>query len=132
MLNPLPISDDMWNQIPPEVQALILAMQQRIADLEAENREFRARIEDLESRLKLNSTNSSKPPSSDPIGFKRRPPAPAGKRKRGGQPGHRKAVRPLVPPEQVDQTIDCVPDACRRRGEELEGGRSRSSGTPSG
>ncbi len=121
MLNPLPISDDLWNQVPPEVQALILAMQQRIADLEAENREFRARIEHLESRLKLNSTNSSKPPSSDPIGFKRRPPAPASKRKRGGQPGHRKSVRPLVPPEQVDETIDCVPEACRRCGEELEG-----------
>ena len=27
-----------------------------------------ARVKDLEYRLKLNSTNSSKPPSSDPIG----------------------------------------------------------------
>jgi transposase len=43
--------------------------EERIAQLEA-------RVNDLENRLKLNSTNSSKPPSSDPIGMKRKPPAP--------------------------------------------------------
>ena len=56
-----------------------------------------ARVNDLENRLKLNSTNSSKPPSSDPIGMKRKPPAPPSGKKRGGQPGHRKAYRDLGP-----------------------------------
>ena len=41
---------------------------------------------------KLNSTNSSKPPSSDPIGLKRKPPAPPSRRRRGGQPGHRQGA----------------------------------------
>ncbi len=118
MLNPAPIRDEVWDKVPPEARVVI---QQFIALLEAQVRDLQARNEDLESRLKLNFTNSSKPPSSDPLGFKRGPPALAGKRKRGGQPGHRKAVRPLVPPEQVDQTIDCVPDACRKCGEELDG-----------
>ena len=97
--NPLPIPDELWDKVPPDAQAAIaavfLAMQQRISDLEA-------RVLDLEARLKLNSTNSSKPPSTDPIGMKRKPPAPPSKRKRGGQPGHRKAHRPLVPPDRVN------------------------------
>ena len=75
-----------------------------------------ARVNDLEARLKLNSTNSSKPPSSDPIGLKRKPPAPPSGKKRGGQAGHRKAHRPLVPPEKVRETFDCKPTSCRRCG----------------
>ena len=89
-------------------------MQQRIAELEA-------RVRDLEARLKLNSTNSSKPPSSDPVGLKRQPPAPPSKPKRGGQPGHRNAHRVLVPPAQVAETIPCKPTACRRCGHDLVG-----------
>lgn len=118
MTNPLPVPDELWNIIPPDSQAVVaavfLAMQQRISELEA-------KVRDLEARLKLNSTNSSKPPSSDPIGMKRKPPAPPSKRKRGGQPGHRKACRPLVPPERVDETFDCKPPSCRRCGHTLVG-----------
>lgn len=118
MTNPLPIPVELWEKVPSDAQAAIaavfLAMQQRIAELEA-------RVRDLEARLKLNSTNSSKPPSSDPVGMKRKPPAPASKRKRGGQPGHRKAHRVLVPPEQVAETIHCKPPSCRRCGHNLTG-----------
>ena len=98
MTNALPIPDELWNKIPADaraaVAAVFLAMQQRITELEA-------RVRDLEARLRLNSTNSSKPPSSDPVGMKRKPPAPPSKRKRGGQPGHRKAHRALVPPGPI-------------------------------
>ena len=65
-----------------------------------------SRINDLEARLKLNSTNSHKPPSTDFIGAKRRPPAPPAGKRRGGQPKHRRAKRLLVPPEKVRETID--------------------------
>jgi transposase len=113
-----PIPEPLWNTASPELQAAILALvavyEQRIAQLEA-------RVNDLENRLKLNSTNSSKPPSSDPIGLKRKPPVPSTGRKRGGQPGHRKAHRALVPPEKIRETIHCKPTACRRCGEELSG-----------
>src|SRR3954468_11148484 len=118
MLNPLPIPDELWAKVPPDAQAAIaavfLAMRQRVDELET-------RVGDLEARLKLNSTNSSKPPSSDPIGLKRRPPAPPSGKKRGGQPGHRKARRLLVPPEKVSETFECKPTACRRCGHELSG-----------
>lgn len=118
MLNPLPISDELWAKVPPDTQAAIaaafLAMEKRIIELET-------RVRDLEARLKLNSTNSSKPPSSDPIGMKRKPPAQSSGKKRGGQPGHRKAHRALVPPEKVRETVQCKPTACRRCGHELVG-----------
>src|ERR1700689_3073511 len=118
MIVPLPIPDELWAQGPPDAQAAIaaafLTMRQRVDELET-------RVRDLEARLKLNSTNSSKPPSSDPIGSKRRPPTTPSGKKRGGQPGRRKAPRSLVPPEKVRQTIDCKPPACRRCGQELVG-----------
>src|ERR1700722_7243416 len=113
-----PLPEPLWKAASPELQAginaLVQSYEERIAGLEN-------RLKDLENRLKLNSTNSSKPPSSDPIGMKRKPPTlPSGK-KRGGQPGHRKAQRVLVPPEKVHETFDCKPDACRRCGHELAG-----------
>src|SRR3954471_10297326 len=122
MIDPLPIPDELWARVPPDAQAALatafLAMRQRVEELET-------RVHDLEARLKLNSTNSSKPPSSDPIGMKRRPPAPPSGKKRGGQPGHRKARRSLVPPEKVREIFDCKPAACRRRGRELSGNAPR-------
>jgi len=68
--------------------------------LTEENRKLRERITHLEK----NSSNSSKPPSSDIINPK--PPAKNGrKRKRGGQLGHKKHTRQPFAPEQIDETI---------------------------
>jgi len=68
--------------------------------LHAKNQKLRERI----VRLEKNSSNSSKPPSSDIIN-----PNPADKkkkkRKRGGQLGHKKHSREPFPPEQIDKTI---------------------------
>src|SRR5689334_25389481 len=118
-MNPAPpLPDPLWNSAAPELQAAILALvqihQQQLATLEA-------RVNDLEARLKLNSTNSSKPPSSDPIGLKRKPPAPPSRKKRGGQPGRRRSHRSLVPPEMVRTMVHCRPRACRRCGRRLSG-----------
>ena len=113
-----PLPQPLWNAASPELQAGIIALvqsyEERITGLEN-------RLSDLENRLKLNSMNSSKPPSSDPIGMKRKPPTPPSGKKRGGQPGHRKAQRLLVPPETVRETFDRKPDACRRCGHGLSG-----------
>jgi len=106
-----PISAPLWNTVPPDAQAALMdvfdSLRCRIAELDR-------RVADLEARLQLNSTNSSKPPSSDPIGLKRKPPAPPTGRKSGGQPGHPKAQRPLVPPEKIRSSTDCRPNSCRR------------------
>ena len=104
----LPLSADVVERTPPEVIRLLQQLLQRIDTLEAENRELKA-------RLGLNSSNSSKPPSTDPPSHKRKPPEPKSGRKRGGQPGHRRHERPLVRPEQVDEVIDCRPPRCADR-----------------
>jgi len=113
-----PLSETLWKAASPELQAAVLALVQSYEDRLAllENR-----LGDLENRLKLNSTNSSKPPSSDPIGMERRPPAPPSGKRRGGQPGHRKARRALVPPEKVRERFACKPTSCRRCGHGLSG-----------
>src|SRR5947209_12486060 len=110
-----PISRDLWDQIPPAAQAALVAALQhyleRIAALEA-------RVRDLEQRLGQNSTNSSRPPSSDGPQVKRRPPKPPSGRPRGGQDGHPRHQRPLLPPTD---TRPCKPPACRRCGRALHG-----------
>ena len=98
-LSALPLPPEIWAATPCAAQALILALQQRVRELEA--------------RLGQNSSNSSRPPSSDPphVPPKRRP-GHSG-RKRGGQPGHRGAHRALLPVEQVDEIVPVVPEHCR-------------------
>jgi transposase len=113
-----PIPAPLWNTVPPEAQVAILAL---VDSLTGRITELEQRIGDLEARLKLNSTNSSKPPSSDPIGFKRKPPTPPSGRKRGGQPGHPRAQRRLVQAEKVSLITECKPTDCRRCGHTLTG-----------
>ena len=92
----------------------------RIADLEAKLAwalerisVLEAKVEQLTAQLAQNSTNSSKPPSSDPPGVERKVKAPSG-RKPGGQPGHTRNMRDLVPADQVDEMKELVPPSCRR------------------
>jgi transposase len=83
------------------------------AALRAENIVLQKRIRELETRLGQNSSNSSRPPSSDPPQAPRQRPAQPSGRKRGGQPGHRGAFRQLLPVEQVDEIVAVVPECCR-------------------
>ena len=114
MDRPTIIPETPWNSATPELQALILG-------LVAQNASLQQRIADLEARLNLNSTNSSRPPSSDPPSVKRAPPRKPTGKKRGGQPGHRRHQRALVPSEQVQAVVDHLPESCRKCGGALEG-----------
>jgi transposase len=97
------------------------AYQRRIAELEAENAVLRARVvrlEELVAKLSRNSSNSSKPPSSDIV----KPPKEKAskssrsrtKRKIGGQPGHTRHEREPFTPDELDDVreyrVDCCPD----------------------
>ncbi|MBV9774577.1 MAG: IS66 family transposase [Gemmatimonadetes bacterium] len=88
----------------PAVRAALLALE--------------ARVRELEARLGLDSTNSSKPPSTDPPGVLRRGKKPTG-RKRGGQPGHPGAYRALLPSERVDAVVEHRPLSCDHCGHSL-------------
>jgi len=77
----------------------------RIAVLEAQVRELLA-------QLQRNSSNSSTPPSANPLGA----PKPVVKtptgRKPGGQPGHKGHHRLRLPPERVTTIVPYVPTVC--------------------
>jgi transposase len=79
---------------------------------------FEARIAALEARLNQNSSNSSRPPSTDGPRHKRGVPKPPSQRRRGGQKGHPKAERTILQPDEV---IDHKPSQCHHCGTALVG-----------
>src|SRR5262252_3609964 len=97
-------------------------LQQKYAAVIAENRALKERVAgqkerigELERRLGLNSTNSSKPPSSD--GLKKPPRLPRvrslrerSSKKSGGQKGHRGET--LRPVENPDVIVNHYPETC--------------------
>jgi len=111
-----PIPAALWEQIPPAAQAAVLAL---VQSYEQRLTALQRRLEDLEQQLGQNSTNSSRPPSSDPPTVKRAPPeAPSGRRS-GGQPRHALHQRPRLEPTQPPITLK--PTACRQCGQALTG-----------
>jgi transposase len=77
----------------------------RIAELER-------RITTLEARLGTNSSNSSVPPSANPLGAPKPVVKKKSKRKPGGQPGHPPRLKQLLPPERVNRVEVLVPRQC--------------------
>ena len=71
--------------------------------------ELRARIIVLEAKLNKNSTNSSKPPSTDPPWKKPKTQTGTAHNKKGAQPGHQGIARKLIPVEEVNEIIVCEP-----------------------
>jgi transposase len=102
-----------WALDPAPLLEQLAALRRENAALRAENAVLQERVRELEARLGQNSTNSSRPPSSDPPQAPARPKTPPSGRKRGGQPGHRGASRGLLPVEQVDEVVVVVPEQCR-------------------
>jgi transposase len=89
----------------------------RIAELEAEVRELRKLVAELQERLKKNSSNSSRPPSSDrPESAPPRRKAKGSGGKPGGQRGHEGHQRQRLP---ADETRNHYPEACSQCGCEL-------------
>ena len=79
------------------------------------------RVQELEALLKRHSGNSSRPPSTDGPSAPTRPKKEPSGRKRGGQPGHDKHERELLPPERVRSVSECFPNECRGCGDALDG-----------
>lgn len=110
-----------------ERDAIIAALREEVAALTAQVATLRsgeaalsaqvashvARVEALEERLRANSSNSSKPPSTDsPFRDEPRQSKEPSGRKPGGQPGHPGKARTLLPPERVTETRRVTPTRC--------------------
>ena len=110
-----PVTAEQIAALPPDLRALLQAVidhyEKRVAVLEAEI-----------AALKKSPRNSSLPPSTEHPHAK---PVPrrskSGNRKRGGQPGHPKHERTLIPAEQCLAVVTVKPENCRRCGERLAG-----------
>jgi transposase len=77
-------------------------------------------VAELKRRLGQNSSNSSRPPSSDPPQAPKRPARERSGRKPGGQPGHGGHHRAMV--ADPDQTIEHPPGRCDGCGGDLSDG----------
>jgi transposase len=84
-------------------------LRQQLAALQ----ELVTQLQEQLAASRKNSSTSSKPPSSDLVAPPK-PPPPDGqaKRSRGGQPGHPRCQRPLVPPELLEATLDYRLESC--------------------
>jgi transposase len=102
-----------------ELEAALAERDGRIAKLEGELLKLAKQVASLQEQLSANSSNSSKPPSSD-RGKNPHRNAKKGQRsgkKRGGQKGHRGHHRELVPEDEVDAIHDVYPEVCECCGE---------------
>jgi len=92
-----------------QLEAQLTEALARIAALEEENRKLR-------TRLDRDSSNSSKPPSSDPpwakAGERRKKTRKRTGRKAGGQPGHKGQTRQMRPADEADEVHHRHPDEC--------------------
>jgi transposase len=100
--------------IPGLEQLTLPECREVIGHLAAQVNELQALVAVLQERLKLDSKNSSKPPSSDgPGSGGNRAQRRASERARGAQKGHKGSFRALLDEGEVDQIIDCPPpEAC--------------------
>lgn len=90
----------------------IADLQRQLAERDTIIEQLRAELAVLREALAKSSRNSSKPPSSDSPGAKARPKKSPSGRKPGGQPGHKRHERVLVPPEKVHEIVPCIPKQC--------------------
>ena len=111
---PPPITPEQLATLSPALRMIVRGLiehdETRIAPLEAELAE-----------AKKTPRNSSLPPSAEHPHAKPSARRPASKKTRGGQPGHAKHQRALIPVTQCDELITLRPDACRCCGGPLQG-----------
>ena len=107
-----------------ELRRKVAEGEKQIAEREQQIADAEKQIADLERQLALrkrNSTNSSKPPSSDGLAGEQRPRGRKhkSKRKPGGQPGHPGHHRVLIPTAEVNDIEVLLPKQCGRCGRSL-------------
>jgi transposase len=118
-----PSREELQQQVERQ-QREIENLRDQLAERDKQVADAEKQIADLERQLagrKKNSTNSSKPPSSDGLAGEQRPRGRKhkSKRKAGAQPGHPGHHRRLVPTTEVSATEVLLPKQCRHCGKSL-------------
>lgn len=111
---PPTVSSEDLASLPPSVLAFLQWQAEQM-------RLLTERIAELEAQLGKDPTNSSKPPSTLHPHAKPTARKSKSRRKRGGQPGHDKHTRLVIPTDQCQDVIPCWPHECRRCGQPLTG-----------
>jgi len=104
-----PFSQLDWLTTPQPVRDYIVYLEKTIFQMQQQLQQLEKRTEKLEVRTKMNSQNSSKPPSSDSPFNKKKKKIKKSKRKRGGQKGHKGHQQQMLEPNKVENIMpqDC-------------------------
>jgi transposase len=95
-----------------ERDARIAELERQLAVLQRRVVELEALVQELTARLGTKSTNSSVPPSANPLGAPKPVVREKSARKPGGQPHHLPHLKQWLPPERVTRTRVFVPHHC--------------------
>jgi transposase len=112
-----PITPEQLAALPPEIRALVRAI---IEHYEQQLAELRGEL----AGARKTPQNSSLPPSSQHPHAKLPATKPRSNKKPGGQPGHPKHERALIPTEECTEVVPRKPETCRRCGGKLAGNDS--------
>jgi len=104
-----PFSQLDWLSTPEPVREYILYLERLIGQMQQRLEMVEKRTAKLEARTKMNSQNSSKPPSSDSPFNKPNKKTNKSKPKRGGQKGHKGYRQQMLDPTN---TISLLPESC--------------------
>lgn len=107
-----------FDSLPEPVRQYIRFLEATVQQLQTQVQQLQTQVSDLEARLNKNSSNSSKPPSSD--GLKRKPKSQrisSGKNP-GGQEGH--IGKNLMQVEDPDHIVIHTPINCKECGAHLD------------
>lgn len=112
------LSREVFDTLPESIRCYIRYLETIIQKQQVQIEQLQARVHELETRLAKNSSNSSKPPSSD--GLKRKPKSQREKsgKKPGAQEGH--AGKYLAQVQNPDVIVTHLPTKCHGCGSNLE------------
>jgi len=98
----------LYNAGPKVVTKILCDLSNTIESLQEQIKVLEIKV----AKLSKNSSNSSKPPSSDDITKPKSKKKKKGKGKIGGQPGHKRHERPLFSEEEVDKFHPYILTSC--------------------
>src|SRR5882724_10379076 len=111
------VTEELISRQSPEAQAIIRLLLARIAEQDRRITALEAEV----AAMKKTPRNSSLPPSTEHPHAKPAPQKEKSGKKPGGQPGHPKHERALIPAEQCQAVVLVKPETCRRCGDPLSG-----------